>query len=98
MTAALSETTQSQGHLVLFTVELSRPASGGRRRLHRPQEQQTGRALWGNAKSKVPANYALRLDLPSRLNATVKHVGIYPSLQPWSDKTPQVRGCVYTCM
>jgi hypothetical protein len=89
MTAALSETTQSQGRLVVLTVELSRPASGGRRRLHRLQEQ-AGRALWGNAKSKVPANYALRLDLPSRLNATVKHVGIYPSLQPWSDKTPQV--------
>lgn len=96
MTAALSETTQSQGRLVVLTVELSRPAGGGRRRLHRLQEQaaRAARELWGNAKSKVPANYALRLDLPSRLNATVKHLSIFPSLKPWSDKTPQVGGYV----
>lgn len=69
--ATTSVTTQSQGGLVILTVELSRPASG-RRRLHRLLEQaaRAARALWGNTKSKVPANYALRLDLPSRLNGT----------------------------
>ncbi len=57
----------------------------------RGQGKQGKRALWGNTKSKVPVNYALRLDLPSRQNVTVKRVNIKPSLKPWSDKTPQVR-------
>lgn len=69
---------------------LKRPA-GRRRQLPFAAAGAAGAAKWGNAKSKVPATYALRLDLPSRLNVTVKHVGIFPTIKPYADKTPQVR-------